>query len=388
MRRRTFLIAGAAAAQAPTSSERVRAGVVGSGGRGTFLLEQLKELGANVAAVCDVYEPNLQRGLKAASPGALAYSDYRALLDDKSLEAIVIATPDHWHATIAIDALNAGKDVYIEKPVAHTVEEGFRVIEAVRRNKRIAQVGTQRRSSELFQTARGLMPSLGPVGLVNTWWVNYQGDLQARPLTGKLDWTQWLGSAPKREQDARRFFNWYNFPDYGGGLLVGQGAHVIDAINWFMNSSWPAAVTCSAVAPAVQGSETPESVSMTVEYPEGYLAVFTLGYRAMKYNWHNDQMQHFHGARARFDVGRESYTLWPQQSAIEMKPSVDVRKPGSFTLATTAHIRNFLECVRTRNEPNAPVEVGQHTNVALRMALQSLRTGRRVRWDAAKKTAI
>jgi predicted dehydrogenase len=124
---------------------------------------------------------------------------------------------------------------------------------------------------------------------------------------------------------------------------------------------------------------------MTIEYPETYLAVFTIGYKAMKYNLFNDQMKQFHGSKARFDLGRESYALFPQSSAIDMKPSVERRKPGSFEPATRAHIRNFLDCVRSRKDPNATVEMGQHTTVVLAMAVESLRTGRRVKFNTAQK---
>src|SRR5437868_15354132 len=134
MQRRAFLLSTAAsAAQIPGANERVRAAIIGSGGRGQYLTANFKEVGAEMAAVCDVYEPNLQAGLKAASTGAKAYDNYKFVLDDRSIDAIVVATPDHWHAQMVIDAVDAGKDVYVEKPMTHKIDDGFRVIEAVRR---------------------------------------------------------------------------------------------------------------------------------------------------------------------------------------------------------------------------------------------------------------
>jgi predicted dehydrogenase len=388
MNRRNFVAATAVSAmRVYGANERVHVGVVGAGGRGTLLLNTFKELGGVVAAVCDVYEPNLQRGIKAASPDAKGYSDHRAMLQDKSLDAVVVATPDHWHAQVAIDAANAGKDMYIEKPLAHTVDEGYRIIEAVRRNKRIAQVGTQRRSSELFQEAKQVLDSgqAGDVHLVNAWWVNYQNDLQAPQITGKLDWERWIGSTPKRALDPLRFRNWYYYWDYSGGMMVGQGAHVIDSIQWYMQSTYPATVTCNAVRPQVAGAEIPETTSMTIEFPEGYLAVFTVGYRAMRYHTYHDQMKQYHGTKARFDVGRESYALYPATTSMDLKPTINVSRPGSFNPATVAHVRNFLECVKSRKDPNATVEMGQHTNVVLCMAMESVRSGKRVRFNAAKR---
>ena len=385
MKRRTFILSAASAARAARANEKIRGAVIGSGGRGRLLTGVFKEVGVEMAAVCDVYEANLQAGLKAASTGAKAYDNYKRMLEDKSIDVVIVATPDHWHAQMSIDAVEAGKEVYVEKPMAHTPEEGFRMIEAVRRTKRILQVGTQRRSSELFMSARDLVRGqLGSVHLVNSWWVNYQDTLRSRELQGKLDWHEWLGSAPQRPLDPKIFFNWYWFWDYSGGLLVGQAAHIIDCIQWFMNSTFPTAVTAAAGRNNV-GGEVPETASMSAEYPENYLAVFTLGYKAMRYHTYNDQMKHFHGTKARLDVAREAYWLYPQSAAIEMKPTITVTKPGSFNFATQAHVQNFLECVRSRKDPTAPVEAGQHTNVALCMAVESIRTGKRVRWNQAAK---
>jgi predicted dehydrogenase len=387
MDRRGFLGAAAAVPQVLAANERPRVGLIGAGVRGRLLAVEFKELGAEVAAVCDVYEPNLQAGLKAASSGARAHRDYRRLLEDASLDAVIVATPDHWHAQMVIDAVEGGKDVYVEKPLAHTIEEGFRIIEAVRRTRRVVQVGTQRRSFDLFQDAKRLADSgtLGPVRLVNSWWLNRTASLRAGKLEGELDWEQWLGPAPKRPLDPVRFFNWYWFWDYSGGLLIGQAAHVIDAIQWLMNSSYPLAVTCAAAAPGIPGAEAPETCTMAVEFPENYLAVFTLGYQAMRYHPFHDQLIQVHGAQARLDVGREWYALYPESKTLDLRPSVEIRKPGSFAAATRAHIRNFLECMRTRNEPNATVEMGQATNIVLCMAMEALRTGRRVRWNPAMR---
>ncbi len=386
MQRRTFLLSTAASAsRLAGANERIRGAIIGSGGRGRYLTANFKELGVEMAAVCDVYEPNLQKGLQAASTGAKAYDNYKRVLEDPGIDVVVIATPDHWHAQMVIDAVEAGKDVYVEKPMTHNIDDGFRVIEAVRRTKRVVQVGMQRRSFDLFQEGKALMDRLGDVRLVNAWWLNNQKGLSQAQLAGKLDWNQWLGSAPRHHMDATRFFNWYYFWDYSGGLMVGQAAHVIDAIHWFMNSSYPLAVTCAGGRVNLEGAEVPETTSMAIEYPENYLAVFTVGYKAMHYAPANDQMKQFHGSKARLDMGRESYAIYPQSDAAEMFPSVEKKQPGSFEGATRAHIRNFMECVRSRRDPNATVEMGQQTSVVLAMAIEALRTGRRMKWNAAAR---
>ena len=196
MQRRTFLMASSLATPV-MAQDSIRAGVIGAGGRGRYLIEQFKEVGAEMAAVCDVYEPNLKKGLAGANTGAASFSDYKKLLDDKSLQAVVIATPDHWHARMAIDALHAGKDVYLEKPLAHTIDEGFALVDAVRKTRRILQVGTQRRSTELFQKALAYATpaEIGDVRLVTSMWLNHQASLSSQKLEGNLDWKQWLGSA-------------------------------------------------------------------------------------------------------------------------------------------------------------------------------------------------
>lgn len=389
MTRRKFLLTTAAAqARIKGANDRIRMGIIGPGGRGKYLMGVFKEFGADLGAVCDVYQPNLEAGLKLATPGAERYKDYRKLLDNKSLDAVIVSTPDHWHAQMAIDAVHAGKDVYVEKPMAHTVEEGFAMIEAVRQTKRVLQVGTQRRSAEMFLEGKRIMDSgqLGEVHLVTSDWRNYSGKLRGNgKLDGELDWKQWQGSAPKHDLDPQRYFNWYYYFDYSGGLITGQAAHIVDCIQWYMNSHGPLAVTCSGLKPDLPGVEVTNTASIVMEFPENYLATFTLGYKSMPYNQANDQIKQFHGTKARFDVGREFYYLWPQSLDVDMKPSLSFKQAHSFDRAAPSHVHNFLDCIRSRNDPNAPVEAGHATSMVLCMAMQSLREGRRLRWNAAQR---
>ena len=388
MQRRNFLLTAASAAAVRGANDRVRGAVIGSGGRGRLLTGEFKEIGVEMAAVCDVYKPNLEAGLKAASTGAKGYSDYRRVLDDKSLDVVVVATPDHWHAQMVIDAVHAGKDVYVEKPMVHTPAEGYRVIEAVRKTKRIVQVGTQRRSFPLFQEAKGILASgeVGDVRLVNGWWYNHQTSVRQGNFQGEIDWKAWLGTAPKRDADPARFFNWYYYWDYSGGLMIGQAAHIVDSIHWLMNSGIPSAVVVGGGRPNLAGVEVPETTTMCLEYPENYLATFTVGYKAMRYSGTLDQLVQYNGSKARFDVGRESYALYREDpKAIELKASRQRVEPGTFNSATRMHIRNLLECVKSRQEPNAPVEAGHATSVALCMAMEALRRGVRARWNEGQK---
>ena len=387
--RRSFIAATAlGSARILGANDRIRLAILGMGGRGNYLMDQFAAQGAEIAAVCDVYEPRLDKAVQRAGPAAKSYIDYRRLLEDKTIDAVVIATPDHQHAQMFIDAVGAGKDVYVEKPLAHSVEEGFRMLQALRRTRRIAQIGTQRRSYPLYAEAKRVLDSgaVGPVRLVNAWWMNYWDSLSAAKLEGTLHWELFLGSAPKRPLDPLRFFNWLHFYDYSGGILVGQAAHIVDGVQWMMNSGYPVAVTCAAGPPNIPGAEIPETASVTIEFPEKYILVFTIGYQAMHYRQFSDQMQQFHGARARFDLGRESFALYPQTNELEVKASVEKRDPGGFEHASRAHIANFLRCLRDRSEPVATIEMGQRTNVISCMAVASLRSGRRIRWNKELQT--
>ncbi len=395
MQRRTFIHQSAAAGLTALSASRVKGandriviGTIGAGGRGRTLTRYFKENAkASTEAVCDIYEENLQLGAETAGTSTKTYKDYERLLENKDIDAVIVATPDHWHAKITIDACEAGKDVYVEKPMCHTVGEAFQMIEAVRRTKRIVQVGTQRRSYDIFREGKQVMESgqLGQIRLVNSWWYNNISRPRKAEVKGSLDWQRWLGTTPKRDFDAFRFRNWYWFHDYSGGLTVGQGAHIIDCIGWYMNSKFPSAVTCSGGQVHIEGLEIPDTTTMTIEYPEDFIAVFTLGYKAMRYDKAHDQMKQFCGDKARFDVSRESHVLYPQTSELEIKPSIENIRYGTWGRSTTQHVENFLASIQSRKDPNAPVEAGAYTAVALAMAMESLRTGKRMRFNAAEQ---
>ena len=362
----------------------LRVAVIGAGSRGRYHTGQLKELGAALVWVCDVYEPNLRVAMGIAGTGAQGCEDYRRVLDDKSVDAVFIATPDHLHAGMAINAMLAGKDVYLEKPVAHTIEEGFRVVETAERTNRIVQVGMQRRSMHLFQEAlTHLGTGTGPVKLVNSWWYNRLERLTPGPLQGKLNWDLFLGPAPKRPVDPIRFLNWYWFWDYGGGMMAAQASHIVDAVTWLLGLKYPLAVTATGNGPSMALAEVAPNTCMCIEYPGDLMVVFTVAYNAMQYPQRFDQMIQFHGAKGRLDLSRESYALYPEDpKGTEMTASVKAAEPGTFARSTTLHVREFLECVRTRNQPSAPPQAAQYTNVALCLAGESLRKGRRIAFDA------
>lgn len=371
---------------------KISLGVIGSGGRGTFVMSTFqKSADVEVAAICDVYEPNLERALSAAAKAQgrapKAYRNYKQLLDDKSIDAVLIATPEHWHARMVLDAIAAGKDVYVEKPLCRTPEEGVALVAAEQNTKQIIQVGMQRRSYDLYLNARKIVAAgtLGNVRMVRSWWLNnHVGDGGARTakLDGPLDWQQWLGPVGKSiAPDPFVFRHWRHIAEFAGGIVADQGAHVYDGIHLLMNASYPLAVTAAAGRPHRAGYDTPESVVVTAEYPEDFIGVFQVNYAAMRYQSRNDQMNHLDGDRARMDIGRVDCKVFKEGA--EETPAIEQTSEKGFGWATDLHVQNFLECVRTRKPPTAPMRLGFQAALVPQLANLSLKQGRRMKWNAA-----
>jgi predicted dehydrogenase len=389
MKRTTFILAGGAGllrAQAPPS-DQINLGVIGSGGRGTFVMTVFqKTASVRVSAIADVYEPNLENALSVAAKAGShpkAYRNYRQLLDDKSIHAVLIATPEHWHHRMVLDALAAGKDVYVEKPLCQTPEQGVELVAAEKRTKQIIQVGMQRRSYDLYVDARRIVAAgtLGKVHMARSWWLNNSlGAGPATPLKGPLDWEQWQGPATKRPMDPERFRRWRNYSDYAGGIVADQGAHVFDGLHLLMNASYPLAVNASGGRPH-SAADTPESVVVVAEYPEDFLGVFTINYAAMKYQTRNDQLNQLDGTLARMDIGREECRVYQQGQ--EDAPVSITKSARGFGYATDLHVENFLACVKSRQTPTAPMRLGFQAALVVQMANLSLKQGRRLKWNAA-----
>lgn len=385
MVRRTFLSAAAGAVASAAPSDQIRVGLIGAGGRGRYIAQVVgANPGAMISAVCDVYEPNLEKGLSDTGNRAKAYRNYKALLDDKDIHAVIIATPEHWHHRMLLDALAAGKDVYIEKPLCQTPEQGVELVEAVQRSKSIVQVGTQRRSYDLYLKAKEVMHAgtLGTVRMVRCWWLNNMLTPPARKLQGPLDWEQWQGPAKHHPVSAERFFDWRFFRDYAGGVMADQGAHVFDGVQMLMGAGYVSAVNASAGKIHRSDIDTPESVVVTAEYPEDFIAVFMINYAAMQYKPVNDQLNQFDGDKARLDVGRETFSVY--QRGKEEQPMMQ-EKSGGTTKASEDHVKNFLECIRSRQPATATVEGAFQAVLVTQMANISLREGRRVRWNNTTK---
>ncbi len=374
MDRRTFVggavRAGLGALAAPVVSSRVLGandrvvmGIIGAGGMGRGHMKRfLNQGGMEWAAVCDVYEPNLEAGLQIAGAQAKGHRDHRELLDRKEIDAVLISTPEHWHHDHLIDALRAGKDVYCEKPMSWSIKQGANMVKEVRKTDRIVQIGMQRRSSPIVQEVRQLISegNLGEVNLVRAeWWWNITLNRQVKVEGDKLDWARFVGPARKQPFDPIRFRYWRYFWDFSGGNMTDQGTHLLDVVQWCMGVEKPLSALCYGAVYKLQPSETPDTFAAVFEYPK-FTCTWTLTYtNSFEKGW----AIVFQGQKGTVELSEAGYKLYPEPwsekgyARWDVPAGVKENMPGGVT-STEPHIKNFLECVRSRKEPNAPVEVG------------------------------
>src|SRR5688500_17848065 len=365
------------------ANDRIRVGIIGTGGRARGLMNQLKRLtGAEIVAVCDVYEPRLLQAAEIAGSNAAKFVDYRRLLDDRGIDAVLIGSPDHWHKTMTIDAIAAGKDVYVEKPVSHSVAEGAEMVKAIASPKQIVQTGTQQRSWDHFILGKQLIDSgrLGQITFVHTYWYQHARAGTYSPVTlDKLDWKQWLGAAPDRPFRPERFYQWRHFWDFGGGGLTDLMTHWIDVVHWYMNVDAPLSAVTSGHNYNIKIWETPDTVSTTLEFPNN----FTCAYLGTYVSRVDDGGLEFRGElgtlkidRARLAFYRDAAPYAPGSHLPE--PEIFVRSSGD---GSVPHLQNWIDCIRSRKTPNASIRVGHQAARTSHIANAALRAGRAVRWN-------
>ena len=358
LNRRSFLIASGLTALASTrvlgANDTLRIGVVGAGGRMRQLLDAADKVAPyQIAAVSDVYAPH-RDAVKERSKGiATTHLDYREVLE-QDVDAVIIASPDHWHVRMAVDALAAGKDVYLEKPVTHTLEEGATLTRAVRSGKRILQCGMQQRSWTHFRDAVDLIQggSLGRVTQVRTyWWQNYHRNWPAKPIdTQALDWKLWLGAAPDQPFSEEKFNHWRWFWNFGGGAMTDLFTHWIDVVHWAMNSDQPAEAQMLADKYIFDQWDCPDTIQAAFRYPG-----FDVVYEGMMNSSIDGGGLEFRGTEATLKIDRSGFGVYREHVEEEKNPSLTSR---SVLEGTILHMENFFDCVKTRKEPNAPVETG------------------------------
>ncbi|HKS39215.1 MAG TPA: Gfo/Idh/MocA family oxidoreductase [Blastocatellia bacterium] len=386
----------------------INVGLIGVGGRGRGLLDWVMKTGeqpstpARVVAVSDVYGKRLRAAKEAAKCDA--YLDYRELLERKDIDAVIIATPDHWHARMAIEAMDKGKDVYLEKPMTHTVEEAKRVNEKVMQTKRVLQVGSQTTSSDQWWKARKaiqdgmigkLIMSQGSYHRNSTegeW--NWKIDPAAGPA-GKdddfIDWKMWLGSAPKRDFNADRFFRFRKYWDYSGGIATDLFYHVMAPLNiCWGEAQFPYRVMASGGTYIFKDErEVPDTFTLTADYAQGHTLVLS---SSMANETHIPGLIRGHEGTimmvpdGKFEGRVDSITVTPQRiakkrfeekyGASEVKMNCEQRE---------SHMENFLRCVRTREKPVLDALTAYKAMVTIGMSVQSYREGRVLYFDDKKE---
>jgi predicted dehydrogenase len=341
----------------------------------------------DVVAVCDIYGEQIDKARQKAQ-NAKNFTDHRKLLEMKEVDVVLIATPDHWHATTAIDALNSGRDVYVEKPLTRTIEEGPTVVKAARINERICQVGMQQRSGKHYlQAKREYLNTgrLGKITLARTWWHGNTyhlrkapSSLQSRP--SNLDWAHFLGPLKWRDYDPQQYFNWRAYLDFGGGQVTDLFTHWIDVVHMFMGHDAPtSAVAAGGVYAYKDGRTAPDTINVLLEYAGEYTATFeaTLA-------------PGITGAAIEM-CGTEG-RLWIDRSKFEFHPPgrnaqavVVQAEPHDMTLD---HVNNFLECVRSRKLPNGDVLIGHRSAQASHLGNLAYLQKRRIDFDPVREEIL
>jgi predicted dehydrogenase len=376
------------------ANDRMNLGVIGTGERARFDMSQFqlnKEV--DVTAVCDIYSVNIDQARQKA-PNAKEFKDHRKLLEMKEVDMVLIGTPDHWHQPIAIDALNAGKDVYVEKPLTLKPEDGPPIVKAARVNNRICQVGMQQRSgnhylrakAEYFDTGK-----LGKITLARTWWHGNGYHLRKAPASlatqpSNLDWAHFLGPLKWRDWDPQQYWNWRAYLDFGGGQVTDLFTHWIDVVHMFMQKDNPtSAQAAGGIYNYKDGRTAPDTINVLLEYPSDFTATF----EATLAPGIKGAAVEMCGTEGRLLIDRQHYEFWPVGGK-EVQPvivKVDPR-PGTNDPLTYDHVANFLDCVKTRKLPNGDVYIGHRSAQASHLGNISYMQHRRIDFDPVREEIL
>ncbi len=369
------------------ANDRITVASIGVRNQGSGNLKRFLDAGVDVAAVCDVDSKVASDAAAVVAnrgPKCLVVEDYRELLDQKGIDAVVITTPDHWHARMTIDACNAGKDVYCEKPLTLTIAEGRRMVNAARKNQRIVQTGSQQRSSDEFRKACMLVRN-GFIGDVKEVLAgipdpNHPGPIGPdEMIPSELNYDLWLGPAPLRPYNSKRVH--YNFRfwwDYSGGQMTNFGAHHLDIAQWAldMDSSGPIAAEGTATFHPQKVHEVTETCRITYTYANGTKLILGQGQKDIP------EGVTFIGSRGRVEVTRGKLKSDPPELATTPLDSSSLIQ----LYRSSDHTKNFLDCMRSRELPICDVETGHRSATVCHLAGIVARLGRPVRWDPKTET--
>jgi len=375
------------------ANEKIVMGFIGTGGQGMAHLQRMSKMpDVAIAAVCDVDPARYEAAAQTAGSSPKMCKDFRQVLDMKDIDAVLIATPGHWHVITAVAACQAGKDVYVEKPLGHNIREGRVFVDAAQKYNRVTQVGMQQRSAPHWINAvkRIHDGEFGKITMVHVWnaWSleGMFGDIGNPPDSDPppgVDYDLWLGPAPARPFNRLHFHGThYFFWNYGGGMMNEWAIHLFDVVAWAMKSGVRSVAAIGGKLAHDDARETPDTAGAVFECP-GYTMVYTLRHAN---NWPpHGQMDHgieFFGSKATLQINRSGFQMYHEADRDTRKPFYS--EQGDTTLED--HERNFLECVRTRKPTNAYAEIGHRGSIIGHLANISYRVGRRVRWDAEAET--
>ena len=413
--RRNFTrMAGAATAASYArilgANDRVRMGYIGVGNRGDQVHDAFLEHGdCQTAALCDLRDDYMDFAIKKSRAQPRKYKDYRKLLDDKEIDAVVIATPDHWHALMFIDACQAGKDIYVEKPLSLTVVEGRKMVEAAARTGRVVQVGLQRRSSPVLREAIEFVRSggIGQVTVAKSYhlrneWPHGLGSPEPAVMPSEEEWEQWLGPAPKVPYHRNRtYYNFRWFYNYSGGQATNFGVHYVDMLRWCLGKEAPRAVTAMGGKYVIgDNREIPDTLEILLQYDGPAMVIFTqINCNAAPVNMQNSELElrgtkgtmYIHSSR--WEVVPESLSDRPRfpRSPIDRegerlnrgvrKPVIEARS-AKGSQDTAFHARNFLDCVKSRAKCNCDILDGHLSTSATLIGNIAHRTKSYLEWDA------
>jgi predicted dehydrogenase len=426
--RRTFVqgTAGVAALTATSyghvlgANERIGVGFIGFGLIGKrHVLDFKEQKDAALVAVAETHRGRLAEAKETMGGHVEGYADFRKLLDNRDVHAVVVSTPDHWHALLTMLACAAGKDVYVEKPLTLFVREGRWMSDVAKKHNRVVQVGTQQRSGPHYQKARQLIQD-GHLGkIVSVRMTAYRnimpgfGSPADGPPPADLDWDMLLGPAPKRPYNPNRgiyHFRW--FWDYSGGQMTNLGHHALDIVHWCLNTDPLAVTSAGGRFCLTDNGETPDTQDALIEYP-GFTAVWS--HREGSQGRAGASPTEFFGTKGSMTITRSGFAVTPDRKIPPEnrvpqtggaghpvggpKPVLLEAKPEFWTkeLADTTgndreqfvlHVRNFLDCIKSRKTPHSDLESGHRVSTVCHLANLSLRLGRKLRWDAAKEDIV
>jgi predicted dehydrogenase len=381
------VLGGLAPARVLGANDKIRVGAMGTGERCQYLMKLFKDNpSVELVAVCDVYGPRRDEALKIAGADAKSYLDYHELLDRKDIDAVIVGSPDHWHKQMLIDAVHAGKDAYLEKPIMHSIEEGVEMVRAVEESKRIVQTGTQQRSWPHWIMGKQIIDSgkLGRITFVHTYWYqDYTLFLPVLPAVdqSQLDWKRFLGDAPDQPFTLEKFHWWRWFWDFGGGILTDLLTHWIDVIQWYMGQPGPMTATTTGEVYHMPW-QAPDTLTAAYEYPGKFMVTFTGAINSSV----DDGGIEFRGSEATLKIDREHMAVYPEGGAavpgtLVPEPEILVRSEHDGTID---NVNNFLECMRSRKTPNANIHVGFEAARTSWIGNIALKRGMKVVWDASR----